>query len=160
MGFLSEFLHPTRWYSKILVLLLILAFFSVMAIGALSGFLLYRVVSPVPSRSQLDFSDFPGHPEEVTYQVPGEGSRTGWFFPGLRQAPTVLLCPGYRPAEGSCSPWRPRYKINSSTFSCSISPRGAAARKLRLWATGRCWNCARRLTPWRNGTTWTRAASG
>ena len=76
MGFLSEFLHPTRWYSKILVVLIILAFFSVMAIGALSGFLLYRVVSPVPSRSQLDFSDFPGHPEEVTYQVPGEGSRT------------------------------------------------------------------------------------
>ncbi len=100
MGLLSEFLHPTRWYSKLFVVLLVLAVFSLLAVGALSGFLLYRVVSPVPSRSQLDFSDFPGHPEEVTYQVPGEGSRTGWFFPGLRQAPTILLCPGYQTGRG------------------------------------------------------------
>ncbi len=100
MGFISEFLYPTRWYSKIFVALLALTIFLFLAVAALSGFLLYRVVSPAPSRSELDFSDFPGHPEDVTYQVPGEGSRDGWFFPGLRQAPTILLCPGYQTGRG------------------------------------------------------------
>ena len=100
MGFTSEFLYPTRWYSKILVALLALTIFIFLATSALSGFLLYRVISPTPSRSQLDFSDFPGHPEDVTYQVSGEGSRDGWFFPGLRGAPTILLCPGYQTGRG------------------------------------------------------------
>jgi hypothetical protein len=100
MGFISEFLYPTRWYSKILVALLALTIFVFLAVAALSGFLLYRVISPAPSLSQLDFSDFPGHPEDVTYQVPGEGSRDGWFFPGLRGAPTILLCPGYQAGRG------------------------------------------------------------
>ena len=32
--------------------------------------------------------------------MPGEGSRDGWFFPGLRGAPTILLCPGYQTGRG------------------------------------------------------------
>ncbi|MGO9640836.1 MAG: hypothetical protein ACLP1Y_05980 [Candidatus Acidiferrales bacterium] len=100
MGFISEFLYPTRWYSKIIVALLALTIFFLLATTAVSGFLLYRILSPAPSNSQLDFADFPGHPEVVTYQVPGEGSREGWFFPGLREAPTVLLCPGYQTGRG------------------------------------------------------------
>jgi pimeloyl-ACP methyl ester carboxylesterase len=27
--------------------------------------------------------------------VEGSGTRDGWFFPGLKSAPTILLCPGY-----------------------------------------------------------------
>jgi len=100
MGFISEFLRPTRWYSKIVVGFLALALFFFLAIATVSGFLLYGIVSPAPSESHLDFSDFPGHPEIVTYQVPGEGSREGWFFPGLRQAPTIVLCPGYQTGRG------------------------------------------------------------
>jgi hypothetical protein len=48
----------------------------------------------------LTFSNFPGHPEDVTYQVRGEGSRDGWFFPGRENAPTIVLCPGYQRNRG------------------------------------------------------------
>jgi len=100
MGFISELLYPTRWYSKVLVAVVASAIFVFLAVAVVSGFLLYRAISPAPTHSQLDFSDFPGHPEDVTYQVPGEGPRDGWFFPGLRGAPTILLCPGYQSGRG------------------------------------------------------------
>jgi pimeloyl-ACP methyl ester carboxylesterase len=100
MGFISEFQCPTRWYSKLLAAVLALAFFWFVATLAISGFILYRIVSPAPSQTNLDFSNFPGHPEDVTYQVRGEGSRDGWFFPGRENAPTIVLCPGYQRNRG------------------------------------------------------------
>lgn len=100
MGFLSEIQYPTRWYTKLLAALLALAFFWIVATLAISGFILYRVVAPAPSQTNLDFSNFPGHPEDVTYQVGGEGSRDGWFFPGRESAPTIVLCSGYQQNRG------------------------------------------------------------
>jgi len=100
MGFISEFQYPSRWYTKLLAALLALVFFWLVATLAISGFILYRIVSPAPSRTNLDFSNFPGHPEDVTYQVRGEGSRDGWFFPGREDAPTIVLCPGYQRNRG------------------------------------------------------------
>ncbi|MGB6430032.1 MAG: alpha/beta fold hydrolase [Candidatus Acidiferrales bacterium] len=100
MGFISEIQYPTRWYSKLLAAVLALAFFWFVATLAISGFILYRIVSPAPSQTNLDFSNFPGHPEDMTYQVRGEGSRDGWFFPGRENAPTIVLCPGYQQNRG------------------------------------------------------------
>jgi pimeloyl-ACP methyl ester carboxylesterase len=100
MGFISEFQYPTQWYSKLLAALLALVFFWFVATVAISGFMLFRIVSPTPSQTNLDFSNFPGHPEDVTYQVRGEGSRDGWFFPGRENAPTIVLCPGYQRNRG------------------------------------------------------------
>ena len=96
MGVISEFQYPTHWYSKLLAVLLALAFFWIFATVAISGFVLYRIVAPVPTRSDIDLTTFPGHPEDVTYRVRGEGSRDGWFFPGREGAPTIVLCPGYQ----------------------------------------------------------------
>jgi pimeloyl-ACP methyl ester carboxylesterase len=100
MGFISEFQYPTRWYTKLLAAVLALVFFWFVATLAISGFILFRIVSPAPSQTNLDFSNFPGHPEDVTYQVRGEGSRDGWFFPGRENAPTIVLCPGYQRNRG------------------------------------------------------------
>jgi pimeloyl-ACP methyl ester carboxylesterase len=100
MGFISEFQYPTRWYSKLLAAVMALAFFWLVATLAIAGFILFRIVSPAPSRTNLDFTNFPGHPEDVTYQVHGEGSREGWFFPGRENAPTIVLCPGYQRNRG------------------------------------------------------------
>jgi pimeloyl-ACP methyl ester carboxylesterase len=100
MGLISEFQYPTHWYSKLVAALLALALFFFAATIAISGFILYRIVSPVPSQTNLDFSNFPGHPEDVTYSVRGEGGRDGWFFPGREDAPTIVLCPGYQRSRG------------------------------------------------------------
>jgi pimeloyl-ACP methyl ester carboxylesterase len=43
---------------------------------------------------------FPGHPDTVDFSVPGLGNREGYFFPGLRGAPTILLCHGYSSSRG------------------------------------------------------------
>ncbi len=36
-----------------------------------------------------------GHPVAFSFPTPKGGQREGWFFPGLRGAPTVIVCHGY-----------------------------------------------------------------
>jgi pimeloyl-ACP methyl ester carboxylesterase len=43
---------------------------------------------------------FPGKPDVVDFSVSGLGARHGWFFPGLRGAPTIMLCHGYGSSRG------------------------------------------------------------
>jgi hypothetical protein len=101
MGFISEFRYPTKWYSRLVIAILALSFFALLAATAISGYLVYRIVFPTESHSEIDLQDFPGHPQTLVYNVPGEkGPRNGWFFPGLKSAPTVLLCPAYQSSHG------------------------------------------------------------
>ena len=104
MKILSEFSRPTRWYSKLIAALLALSFFTLLAGGIVAGYMVYRMIAPVGAGSTLDLTNFPGHPEEVAYSGPGEGERDGWFFPGLKSAPTILLCPGYQISRGESLP--------------------------------------------------------
>jgi pimeloyl-ACP methyl ester carboxylesterase len=100
MGFISEFRHPKAWYSKLVIAILALSFFGLLAASAISGYVVYRIVLPARSHSEIDLQNFPGHPQVLAYSVAGEGQRDGWFFPGLKSAPTVILCPGYQSSRG------------------------------------------------------------
>jgi hypothetical protein len=100
MAFISEFRDPTKWYSKLLIVVLAVFFFTILATAAISGYLVYRIISPTQSHSDIDLGDFPGHPESLSFTVSGEGPRDGWFFPGLKSAPTVVLCPAYQSSRG------------------------------------------------------------
>ena len=100
MGLLSEFRDPTKWYSKLFIAALALFFFTILATAAISGYLVYRIMSPAQSHSNIDLKTFPGRPESLSYTVAGEGPRDGWFFPGLKSAPSVILCPGYQSSRG------------------------------------------------------------
>ncbi len=100
MGFISEFRYPSRWYSTLVIAILGLLLFAFLAVLALSGFLTYRMVTPAQSHSEMNLKSFPGHPETLAYSVPGEGPRDGWFFPGLKSAPAVILCPAYQSSRG------------------------------------------------------------
>jgi hypothetical protein len=100
MGFISEIRDPTKWYSKLFIAALALFFFTILATAAISGYLVFRMISPAQSHSDFDLKNFPGHPESLAYTVVGEGSRDGWFFPGLKSAPTVVLCPAYQSSRG------------------------------------------------------------
>ena len=95
MAFLSEIRHPTRWYTQLAIAVLALALFAFLAAGAISGYVVYRMTSPPRGHSDINLQNFPGHPEKLNFTVSGEGPRDGWFFPGLKIAPTIVLCPGY-----------------------------------------------------------------
>jgi pimeloyl-ACP methyl ester carboxylesterase len=100
MSFLSELRHPSMWYAKLAIAILALVFFALLAVGSVSGYLVYRMTSPARSHSEINLANFPGHPEDLTFTVTGEGARDAWFFPGLKSAPTVVLCPAYGSSRG------------------------------------------------------------
>jgi pimeloyl-ACP methyl ester carboxylesterase len=100
MQILFELRYPSRWYTKLLMALLALVFFAVLATMAIAGFLVYRIVKPQRTSSEISMASFPGRPETVNFEVAGLGTREGWFFPGLRGAPTIVLCHGYESSRG------------------------------------------------------------
>ena len=100
MQILFELRYPTRWYTKLLMAVLALVFFAVLATTAIAGFLVYRIVKPQRSSSEINMATFPGRPEIVEFEVPELGKREAWFFPGLRGAPTIVLCHGYESSRG------------------------------------------------------------
>src|SRR5260370_8936946 len=78
-----------------------LIFCALLATTAIAGFLVYRIVKPQRDSTEINMASFPGRPEVLDFQVPGGiGKREGWFFPGLRGAPTILLCHGYESSRG------------------------------------------------------------
>jgi pimeloyl-ACP methyl ester carboxylesterase len=101
MQILYELRYPSRWYTRLLMALLALAFFALLATMAIAGFLVYRIVKPQRSSSEISMASFPGRPEVLEFEVPGGlGKREGWFFPGLRGAPSIILCHGYESSRG------------------------------------------------------------
>ncbi|MGB2652317.1 MAG: alpha/beta fold hydrolase, partial [Candidatus Acidiferrum sp.] len=100
MSILYELRYPTKWYTKLCMAVLALAFFAVLATAAISGFLVYRLVKPQRTGSEIDMNSFPGKPDAMDFTVPDLGARHGWFFPGLRGAPTIILCHGYGSSRG------------------------------------------------------------
>jgi pimeloyl-ACP methyl ester carboxylesterase len=101
MHILFELRYPTKWYTKLLTALLALAFFAVLATTAIAGFLVYRIVKPQRTSTEINMASFHGRPEVLDFEVPGGiGKREGWFFPGLRGAPTIILCHGYESSRG------------------------------------------------------------
>jgi uncharacterized protein len=100
MSILNELRYPTRWYAKLVTIILALVFFAVLATAAISAVLVYWLVEPQRTSSEISMESFPGRPDEVDFAVSGARPRKGWFFPGLRGAPTVILCHGYQSSRG------------------------------------------------------------
>jgi pimeloyl-ACP methyl ester carboxylesterase len=101
MSILFELRYPTKWYTKLFTAVVAVVFFTGLATLAIAGFLVYRIVKPNRTSTEINLQSFPGRPDSVQFQVPGAaGSREGWFFPGLRGAPTIILCHGYESSKG------------------------------------------------------------
>jgi hypothetical protein len=100
MGFISEFRYPTTWYTKLAITVLALAIFGLLAAGTISFYMVNRMEAPMRSRSDMNLQNFPGHPTTLNFTVSGEGPRDGWFFPGLKSAPAIILCPSYESSRG------------------------------------------------------------
>lgn len=75
--------------------LLALALFILLALVTISGYLVYQILLPPRSPASVDITLLMGHPTAYKFDIPSEGTREGWFFPGLLHAPTIVLCHGY-----------------------------------------------------------------
>jgi hypothetical protein len=62
---------------KLLTALLALAFFAVLATSAIAGFLVYRIVKPQRTSSEINMASFPGRPDAIDFNVAGLGHRDG-----------------------------------------------------------------------------------
>lgn len=100
ISLLFELRYPTRWYTKLGIAILALLFFGMLATAAISGLMVYRIVKPQRASTEINMTSFPGRPDAMEFTIPGKGTREGWFFPGLRGAPTILLCHGYGSSRG------------------------------------------------------------
>jgi pimeloyl-ACP methyl ester carboxylesterase len=99
MSIFFELRYPTKWYTKLFTAIVAIAFFVGLATLAIAGFLVYRIVKPQRTSSEINMATFPGRPDSVQFTVAGLGQREGWFFPGLRGAPTIILCHGYESSK-------------------------------------------------------------
>ncbi|MGC1202109.1 MAG: alpha/beta fold hydrolase [Candidatus Acidiferrales bacterium] len=95
MAILSELRYPTTRLAKLFSAILALILFVVVSITAVSGFLLYQILRPARNPSTADLGIMMGQPATFSFSIPGEPDRDGWFFPGLRGAPTIIVCHGY-----------------------------------------------------------------
>jgi pimeloyl-ACP methyl ester carboxylesterase len=100
MSILEELKKPTRWYTQLGIVVVALIAFGVLATSTIAGFVVYRIVKPQRSSTDINMDSFPGRPDAVRFSVPGGDQRNGWFFPGLMGAPTVVLCHGYGSSRG------------------------------------------------------------
>ncbi len=95
MAVFSELRYPTTRLAKVLSSLLAIILFAFVAIAMISGFLLYQILRPDRSPATFDLTVMMGHPSAVSFPLADGTSRDGWFFPGRRGAPTVIVCHGY-----------------------------------------------------------------
>lgn len=86
--------------AKLLSGLLALLLFALLSIGAIAGYLVYEIVHPPRNPANIDVNVMMGHPMVLSFPIPGEPDRDGLFFPGLRGAPTVIVCHGYGAQQG------------------------------------------------------------
>lgn len=96
MAVLSELRYPTTRLAKVFSGFLALLLFVFVAICSVSGFLLYEILRPARSPAPFDLSVMMGHPSTFSFPLEDGTMRDGWFFPGLRGAPTIVVCHGYQ----------------------------------------------------------------
>jgi len=95
MDFFEELRDPSSPIRGALTLLLLLLVLLIVVCGCIAAYIDYRMMHPVSTGTSLTPEDLLGHISLVQYTAPGLGSRDGWFFPGLRGAPVLILCHGY-----------------------------------------------------------------
>jgi pimeloyl-ACP methyl ester carboxylesterase len=101
MSILFELRYPTKWYTKLFTAIVALLFFTGLATLAIAGFLVYRIIKPNRTTSEINLLSFPGRPEKMQFETGAAGGhREGLFFPGFRGAPTIILCHGYESSKG------------------------------------------------------------
>jgi len=95
MTVLSKLRSRGKQFSELFTGLLVLAVFVLLSVSMVSGFLLYQILRPARTPANFDLNVMMGHPQTFSFPVSDGSKREGWFFPGLRRAPTIVVCHGY-----------------------------------------------------------------
>jgi pimeloyl-ACP methyl ester carboxylesterase len=94
MELLTKLRDSGRLYQIGVALSVLLGFFLLVLLLT-SGMILYQAIYPSGARATLGPDSLMSRPSVVTFYSNGS-AREGWFFPGLRAAPTILLAHGYQ----------------------------------------------------------------
>src|SRR5271168_518602 len=100
MDIIEELRDPSSPTRGALTLLLLLVLLLGLVCAGIAMYLDYRMLHPVSTKTSLTLEELLQHASAVPYSVAGQGSREGWFFPGLRGGPVLILCHGYRWQRG------------------------------------------------------------
>lgn len=93
---LSELRAPTTTRGKIIVAVLAVLVFSLLSLLVVGGLFLSRVMMPLQAAETIDPTQFLQSAQTLEFETPDGVKHNGWFFPGLRGAPVVIICHGYR----------------------------------------------------------------
>jgi pimeloyl-ACP methyl ester carboxylesterase len=93
MSFFAD-LRDSGRLSQILSAAAAVLIFALLGLLTIAGLLLYDVMTPPSAGGSVDPNVLMGRPTVMSFSVPG-GSAEGWFFPGFRTAPTIIVCHGY-----------------------------------------------------------------
>jgi pimeloyl-ACP methyl ester carboxylesterase len=93
---LDDIRNPTTGRAKVMVATLAALAFALLSLIVASVFLLTRALMPVQAGETTSPSTFLASAEDVEFITPDGKLHDAWLFPGLRGAPLVVLCHGYR----------------------------------------------------------------
>lgn len=71
-----------------------LVVFYVIALSLGATYVLHTVMHPARNTETVDLGVMMGHPTSFPFYA-GSTPLEGWFFPGLRTGPTIVICHGY-----------------------------------------------------------------
>jgi pimeloyl-ACP methyl ester carboxylesterase len=100
MSLIDELRHPSSQKNTVVVIVVFLLLLLLLAGAGIAAYVDYRMLHPVSAGTELTPESMLGHTTVVQYTVTGLGPRDGWFFPGQRSAPVLILCHGYRSQRG------------------------------------------------------------
>jgi len=92
---LDDIRNPVTGRAKVIVAFLAALVFAFLSVVVVAGFFLSRALMPLRADEPAG-TTFLGSIETVEFVTPDGNLHSGWFFPGLRGAPVIVLCHGYR----------------------------------------------------------------
>ena len=95
MARFSDLRYNLTRFAKAFSIVLALLLFGFISVGMISGFLVYQALHPARTPSGIDLSLMMGHPSTFNFADTNGALRDGWFFPGQRGGPPVVVCHGY-----------------------------------------------------------------
>ena len=93
---LNDIRYLTTVRAKIIAGTLVTFVLFFLMLLVLGVFFLSGVLNPVQAGETIDPTILLATAQTVEFQAPAGPTRSGWFFPGLRGAPVVIICHGYK----------------------------------------------------------------
>lgn len=96
MEFFDDLRDARTLPGKIFLGLMLILLLSLLGVLAISGLVVRGVLWPEKVSLGVDPQSLINAPEVFTFAAPGGKTYEAWLFPGLRTAPVIILCHGYR----------------------------------------------------------------